>query len=57
LKPEGSLEVLTPVQKEEGNKEYRNEVVKAICFSTLSTATKGRKDGFVQTVNLSTPGV
>jgi len=55
------LEVLTRVQEEGGNEEYRNEDVKAICFSTLSIATKGRKegrkDGFVQAVNLLTPGV
>jgi hypothetical protein len=56
LKPESSLDVLTRVQKEGGNKEYRNEDVKTICFSTLSIATKGRKGGFVQTANLSTPG-
>jgi len=57
LKPEISLEVLTRVQEEERNKEHRKEDVKAACFSTLSIATKGRKDSFVQTVVLSTPGV
>jgi hypothetical protein len=52
LKPGSSLEVLTHVQKEGGNKEHRNEDLKAICFIALSIATKGRKGRFVQTVSV-----